>query len=63
VPDYCVETLKFARMERELAALQTRIDAVAARSPNGAELVTLLRRKNDLRTQLELARRDSRGSI
>jgi DNA primase len=63
VPDYCVETLKFARMERELAALQTRIDALAARSPNGAELVSLLRRKNDLRTQLDLARRDSRGSI
>jgi DNA primase len=62
VPAYCVQTLKFARIERELAGIQARIDTM----PNGGdtgELMTLLRRKNDLRTQLDRARRPTKGSI
>jgi DNA primase len=62
VPDYCVQTLKFARIERELAGIQDRIDAMR-KHPDETELMALLRRKNDLRTQLDLARRGSKGSI
>lgn len=62
VPEYCVQTLKFARIERELAGIQARIDTLR-KDADAGELMTLLRRKNDLRTQLDLARRGAKGSI
>jgi DNA primase len=62
VPDYCVQTLKFARIERELAGIQARIDQMR-KGADDHELMALLRRKNDLRTQLDLARRGAKGSI
>jgi hypothetical protein len=62
VPEYCVQTLKFARIERELGAIQERIDHMRKDADEG-ELLALLRRKNDLRTQLDRARRGSKGSI
>lgn len=59
VPDYCIDTLKFARVERELAGIQEQIDAMATDSARD-HLTGLLRKKNDLRTQLDLARRPRR---
>jgi hypothetical protein len=62
VPDYCIQTLKFARVERELASIQQRIDSMR-KDDDRDELTMLLRRKNDLRTQLDLAKRGPTGSI
>ncbi len=53
----CLQTLRFARVEREIAAIQAEIDAQGRGSP---EVTTLLRRKNELRSRLELARRTPR---
>jgi DNA primase len=62
VAEYCVQTLKFARIERELASIQERIDEMRKNADEN-KLMLLLRRKNDLRTRLDLARRGSKGSI
>jgi hypothetical protein len=56
--DACVQALRFARIERELAGIQRQIDAAVGRP--GEELNQLLRRKNELRTELDRARRGPR---
>ena len=55
--DYCIEVLRFARLERELARIQREIDGDAGPRQGSGNLDTLLRQKNDLRSQLDLARR------
>jgi DNA primase len=59
VPETCVQTLKFGRIEREIAQIQARIDNMGA-ALGKDDLIGLFRRKNDLRTQLDLARRGRR---
>ena len=54
----CVQALRFARIERELGGIQRQIDASAGQP--GADLDQLLRRKNELRTTLDRARRGPR---
>jgi DNA primase len=56
--DTCVQSLRFARIERELAGIQREIDAVSGQP--GSDLNPLLRRKNELRTELDRARRGPR---
>jgi hypothetical protein len=53
----CVQTLRFARIERQIAGIQAQLDGAGAAH---ADVTALLRRKNELRTQLELARRGPR---
>jgi DNA primase len=57
--DACVQALKFGRIERELAGIQRAIDDSSARE-SGPDLDRLLRRKNELRTELDRARRGPR---
>ena len=54
----CVQALRFARIERELGGIQRQIDGSAGQP--GADLDQLLRRKNELRTTLDRARRGPR---
>ena len=56
--DACVQSLRFARIERELAGIQREIDAASGQP--GSDLNQLLRRKNELRTELDRARRGPR---
>ena len=56
--DACVQSLRFARIDRELAGIQREIDAVSGQP--GSDLNQLLRRKNELRTELDRARRGPR---
>ncbi len=51
----CVFALRFARIERELSAIQ--VELGQPRAIDGTRLDALLRRKNTLRSQLEAARR------
>ncbi len=53
----CIQTLRFARIEREIAEIQEKIDR---RALDTDEVTLLLRRKNDLRSRLERARRGPR---
>jgi hypothetical protein len=55
----CLEALRFVRIEREIAEIQTRIDSLGKGTAK-EDLVGLFRRKNELRTQLDLARRGPR---
>lgn len=56
----CVRTLRFAGIERELSALQDEL--AQARNISSERLDALLRRKNELRSQLEAARHGSASS-
>jgi DNA primase len=62
VPENCVQTLRSSRIERELGEIQQRIDAMR-KSPDDSVMNRLLRRKNDLRTQLELAQRTTKRYV
>jgi DNA primase len=53
----CIQTLRFARIEREIAEIQEQIDRTGG-AP--ADITPLLRRKNELRSQLDIARRGPR---
>lgn len=55
--DECVRSLRFGRMERQLAQIQRAIDQDGRGGPTGEALSQLLRQKNELRSQLEWARR------
>ena len=55
----CVRVLRFGRIERQLAEIQRTIDRGG---PSGDALSSLLRQKNELRRQLELARRGPRDA-
>ena len=54
----CARALRFGRIERQLAEIQREIDGAAG----GDALSQLLRQKNELRSQLELARRGPRDA-
>jgi DNA primase len=56
----CVRALRFGRIERQLAEIQREIDHSGRNGASGDAISQLLRRKNDLRTELELARRGPR---
>jgi hypothetical protein len=56
--DVCVQALRFARIERALAGIQRQINGAAGQP--GEDLNQLLRRKNELRTELDRARRGPR---
>ena len=58
----CVQVLRFARIERQLAEIQRDIDRGGRDGPSGDALSQLLRQKNELRSQLELARRGPRDA-
>ena len=60
----CVQALRFGRIERQLAEIQREIDRAGAgqQDQTHANLSDLLRRKNALRSQLELARRGPRDA-
>jgi DNA primase len=58
----CVRVLRFARIERQLAEIQRNIDRGGRDGPAGDALSQLLRQKNELRSQLELARRGPRDA-
>jgi hypothetical protein len=62
VPENCVQTLRSSRIERELGDIQQRIDQMRTRPDDGA-MNRLLRRKNDLRTQLDLAQRSAKRYV
>lgn len=62
VPENCVQTLRSSRIERELGEIQQRIDAMRT-GPDDGVMNRLLRRKNDLRTQLELAQRSAKRYV
>ncbi len=53
----CAQTLKYARIERELAGIQGEIDQMRRTERPAGTLDQLLKRKKELRSQLELARR------
>jgi DNA primase len=53
----CIQTLRFARIEREIAEIQEQIDRTGTEP---ADITPLLRRKNELRSQLDIARRGPR---
>jgi DNA primase len=55
----CVRVLRFGRIERQLAEIQRNIDRG---DPADAELSQWLRQKNELRRELELARRGPRDA-
>jgi len=58
--DTCVQVLRFGRIERRLLEIQEEIDR-GRREERPAEVLNeLLRQKNELRSQLELARRGPR---
>jgi DNA primase len=57
----CVQVLRFGRIERQLAEIQRDIDRSGEGRPADA-LSQLLRQKNELRSQLELARRGPRDA-
>jgi hypothetical protein len=54
--------LRFSRIERQLAEIQREIDGGGRNGASGEALHQLLRRKNELRTELELARRGPRDA-
>ncbi|MBA3270971.1 MAG: hypothetical protein H0T71_10710, partial [Acidobacteria bacterium] len=56
----CVQVLRYSRVERQLAAIQREIDRGGREEHTKAGLSQLLRQKNQLRSQLELARRGPR---
>lgn len=58
----CVRALRFSRIERQLAEIQREIDGGGRNGASGEALHQLLRRKNELRTELELARRGPRDA-
>ncbi len=58
--DSCVQMLRFSRVERQLLAIQQKIDRGGRDDQASDELTRLLRQKNDLRSQLEHARRGPR---
>jgi DNA primase len=58
----CVQVLRFGRIERQLAEIQRDIDQGGREGRTGEALSQLLRQKNDLRSQLELARRGPRDA-
>jgi DNA primase len=53
----CVRALRFSRIERQLAEIQREIDRASQEGRAGEVIMPLLRKKNALRSQLELARR------
>ena len=55
----CVQVLRFGRIERQLAEIQRHIDRG---NPSDDALSQLLRQKNELRRELELARRGPRDA-
>ena len=57
----CVQVLRFGRIERQLAEIQRDIDR-GGEGRSADALSQLLRQKNDLRSQLELARRGPRDA-
>jgi len=57
----CVQVLRFGRIERQLAEIQRDIDR-AGEGRSAEALSQLLRLKNELRSQLELARRGPRDA-
>ena len=63
VPENCVQTLRSTRIERELDDIQQRIDAMRKSPDDDGAMNRLLRRKNDLRTQLELAQRSAKRYV
>ena len=60
-PEICVQNLKLARIERQIASIQERIDGIRGGEAIGL-LDQLLRQKNDLRSNLDLARRGPKDS-
>jgi DNA primase len=58
----CVRVLRFGRIERQLAEIQRAIDRDGREGGAGDTLSQLLRQKNELRSQLELARRGPRDA-
>ena len=56
----CVQMLRFSRVERQLLEIQQSIDRGRLENRSAEALDQLLRQKNDLRTQLEYARRGPR---
>lgn len=58
----CVRVLRFGRIERQLAEIQRAIDRAGRADGSGEPVSDLLRRKNDLRSQLDLARRGPRDA-
>jgi DNA primase len=58
----CVQVLRFGRIERQLAEIQRAIDRGGREGGAGDTLSQLLRQKNELRSQLELARRGPRDA-
>ena len=63
VPENCVQTLRSTRIERELDDIQQRIDAMRKSADDDGAMNRLLRRKNDLRTQLDLAQRTAKRYV
>jgi DNA primase len=63
VPENCVQTLRSTRIERELGEIQQRIDGMPASRDDDGVMNRLLRRKNDLRTQLDLAQRTAKRYV
>ncbi len=58
--DSCVQMLRFSRVERQLLEIQQSIDRGRLDERSAEALDRLLRQKNELRTQLEYARRGPR---
>jgi DNA primase len=58
----CTRALRFGRIERQLAEIQREIDGGGRQTATGDALSQLLRRKNELRTELELGRRGPRDA-
>jgi DNA primase len=58
--DSCVQVLRFSRVERQLLEIQQNIDRGRLENRSAEALDRLLRQKNELRTQLEYARRGPR---
>ena len=58
--DSCVQMLRFSRVERQLMEIQQSIDRGRLDERSAEALDRLLRQKNELRTQLEYARRGPR---
>jgi DNA primase len=53
----CARALRFGRIERQLAEIQRQIDRAGDEGQSGDAVMQLLRTKNALRSQLEVARR------
>jgi DNA primase len=58
----CIQSLRFSRIERQLSAIQDALDQGRREDRPEETLDQLLRRKNELRSQLELAQRGPRDS-